>query len=51
MFWNTPAWSVAAEVFCYASFSFLCVRLARRSTEASKLVPVFAAVVLAGVAL
>ncbi len=27
MFWNTPAWSVAAEFFFYATFPFLCARL------------------------
>jgi peptidoglycan/LPS O-acetylase OafA/YrhL len=30
MFWNTPAWSVSAEFFFYASFPFVCGMLARR---------------------
>lgn len=29
MFWNTPAWSVAAEFFFYATFPFLCAGLLR----------------------
>ena len=51
MFWNTPAWSVAAEFFFYASFPFLCSGLARRVRTISGLVRMFAAAVLAGVAL
>jgi hypothetical protein len=29
MFWNTPAWSVAAEFFFYATFPFVCAWLGR----------------------
>ncbi|MDO9433805.1 acyltransferase [Hydrogenophaga sp.] len=29
MFWNTPAWSVAAEFFFYATFPWLCAALCR----------------------
>lgn len=29
MFWNTPAWSVAAEFFFYATFPWLCAALFR----------------------
>jgi len=51
MFWNTPAWSVAAEFFFYAGFPFLCGTLARRVRSGSGLVLTFVAVVLAGAAL
>ncbi len=51
MFWNTPAWSVAAEFFFYASFPFLCGWLARRVRSTSGLALMFAAVVLGGIAL
>lgn len=51
MFWNTPAWSVAAEFFFYASFPFLCAWLARRFRTSSRLALMFVGVVLAGIAL
>lgn len=51
MFWNTPARSVAAEFFFYASFPFLCGGLARRVRTTSGPARMFAAAVLAGVAL
>lgn len=51
MFWNTPAWSVAAEFFFYATFPFVCSALARRFKTTSGLAPLFAAVVAGGVVL
>jgi peptidoglycan/LPS O-acetylase OafA/YrhL len=51
MFWNTPAWSVAAEFFFYASFPFLCAGLSRRFRNGPGLVLTFALVVAGGVAM
>ena len=51
MFWNTPAWSVAAEFFFYASFPFLCGYLTRHVRTARALILMFMAVVLGGVLL
>jgi len=51
MFWNTPAWSVAAEFFFYASFPFVCAAIARRLRTPLRLGAAFAAGVLGGVAL
>jgi peptidoglycan/LPS O-acetylase OafA/YrhL len=48
MFWNTPAWSVAAEFFFYAAFPWLCHLLARRGTSASRLAAALLATVLGG---
>lgn len=35
MFWNTPAWSVAAEFFFYATFPWLCAALCRWGRRAT----------------
>lgn len=51
MFWNTPAWSVAAEFFFYATFPFICAWLTARLRGTASLVTLFAAVLLGGVAL
>lgn len=48
MFWNTPAWSVAAEFFFYAAFPWVCCTLARRCTTAGRLVGALLATVLGG---
>jgi peptidoglycan/LPS O-acetylase OafA/YrhL len=37
MFWNTPAWSVAAEFFFYATFPWVCCTLARRCASPGRL--------------
>jgi len=50
MFWNTPAWSVAAELFFYIVFPFACGALTRRVRSAKALVAVFAAVLAGGLA-
>jgi len=50
MFWNTPAWSVSAEFFFYASFPFLCGWLTRRFRTGRGLALMFVAVVLGGAA-
>jgi peptidoglycan/LPS O-acetylase OafA/YrhL len=51
MFWNTPAWSVAAEFFFYATFPFVCAWLARRLRTIAALAALFAAVLLGGIVL
>lgn len=51
MFWNTPAWSVAAEFFFYATFPFVCAWLSARLRTTASLATLFAAVLLGGVAL
>jgi peptidoglycan/LPS O-acetylase OafA/YrhL len=51
MFWNTPAWSVSAEFFFYATFPFACAWLARRVRSTAGLAALLAAVVVAGIAL
>lgn len=51
MFWNTPAWSVAAEFFFYATFPFVCAWLCTRMRTTARLAMLFAAVLLGGVAL
>jgi peptidoglycan/LPS O-acetylase OafA/YrhL len=51
MYWNTPAWSVAAEFFFYACFPFVCAALARRPAMRGGLVWLFAGSVLGGAAL
>ena len=51
MFWNTPAWSVAAEFFFYASFPLVCFWLAKRRLTAPTLSLMFIVVVLGGAAL
>lgn len=51
MFWNTPAWSVAAEFFFYAGFPFVAALLVRRVQGLVACCACFVAVVLAGVAL
>ncbi len=51
MFWNTPAWSVAAEFFFYATFPFVCAWLSGRMRSTASLAVLFAAVLLGGVAL
>jgi peptidoglycan/LPS O-acetylase OafA/YrhL len=51
MFWNTPAWSVAAEFFFYATFPFVCAWLCTRMRTSARLAMLFVAVLLGGVAL
>jgi len=51
MFWNTPAWSVAAEFFFYATFPFLCAALIRRRLRMPALAALFGLVIVAGVAI
>lgn len=51
MFWNTPAWSVSAELFFYALFPFVTWLLARRVRSGAGLALVFGAVWLGGIAL
>lgn len=51
MYWNTPAWSVAAEFFFHACFPFACAALARRPAVRDGLVWLFAGSVLGGAAL
>lgn len=48
MFWNTPAWSVAAEFFFYAAFPWLCHLLAKKCTSPRRLVAALLATVLGG---
>ena len=50
MFWNTPAWSVAAEFFFYATFPFVCAWLMRHPRGIATLAAWMAATVVAGVA-
>lgn len=51
MYWNTPAWSVAAEFFFYATFPFVCSALSSRVKTTSGLATVFASALLGGIAL
>lgn len=51
MFWNTPAWSVSAEFFFYATFPFVCAWLSSRHRTTASLARLFVAVLLVGVAL
>lgn len=51
MFWNTPAWSVAAEFFFYATFPFVCAWLSARLRTTGSLATLFVAVLVGGVAL
>jgi len=51
MFWNTPAWSVAAEFFFYATFPFVTVLLARHIRKAGWLILAFVAAIVLGTAL
>ena len=51
MFWNTPAWSVAAEFFFYATFPFVTVLLARHIRKAGWLILAFLAAIVLGTAL
>ena len=48
MFWNTPAWSVAAEFFFYASFPWVCCTVARHCRSPGRLVAALMGTVLAG---
>ncbi|KNZ31970.1 MAG: hypothetical protein AD742_14405 [Methylibium sp. NZG] len=48
MFWNTPAWSVAAEFFFYAAFPWLCCALARHGGSAARLAAALIGTVLGG---
>ena len=49
MFWSTPAWSVAAEFFFYATFPFLCATLLRLRLRATGLVALLLATVALGI--
>jgi peptidoglycan/LPS O-acetylase OafA/YrhL len=51
MFWNTPAWSVSAEFFFYATFPFLSAWVAQRLQSRARLFAAFFVVILGGVAL
>jgi peptidoglycan/LPS O-acetylase OafA/YrhL len=51
MFWNTPAWSVSAEFFFYASFPFVCAALCRWQPGRRSLLAAYAVVLAGGVAL
>ena len=51
MFWNTPAWSVAAEFFFYATFPFLTTAIARRLHSPGALAAGFVAAIVLGTAL
>ncbi len=51
MFWNTPAWSVAAEMFFYLIFAFVCAGLVRHVHGTGGRVALFAGLVVGGVAL
>lgn len=48
MFWNTPAWSVAAEFFFYATFPWLCAFLCRRGPRGNGLLWAVPLAVVAG---
>ncbi|MFL6629117.1 MAG: acyltransferase family protein [Vitreoscilla sp.] len=45
MFWNTPAWSVSAEFFFYATFPFACAWLTKRARSTMRLGALLAAIV------
>jgi peptidoglycan/LPS O-acetylase OafA/YrhL len=51
MYWNTPAWSVSAELFFYACFPFVCALLARRIATFGALLLALGATVLVETAL
>lgn len=51
MFWNTPAWSVSAELFFYAIFPFATGLLARRLRSGRARLAGFVLVWLGGIAL
>ncbi len=48
MFWNTPAWSVAAEFFFYASFPWVCCALSRRAQRPAWMLLALLVTVLTG---
>jgi peptidoglycan/LPS O-acetylase OafA/YrhL len=48
MFWNTPAWSVAAEFFFYAVFPWVCAALARQGQRQGRLAVILVATVAGG---
>lgn len=49
MFWNTPAWSVSAEFFFYATFPFVCAWLTKRMRTTTRLGVLLAGVVAVAV--
>ena len=49
MFWNTPAWSVSAEFFFYATFPFACAWLTRRVRSTAALCVLLAGVIAVAV--
>jgi peptidoglycan/LPS O-acetylase OafA/YrhL len=49
MFWNTPAWSVSAEFFFYATFPFACAWLTRRVRSTARLGLLLAGVIATAV--
>ena len=51
MFWNTPAWSVSAELFFYATFPFVCAWLSAHARTPSRVGVLFAGTVATGLAL
>ena len=51
MFWNTPAWSVSAEFFFYATFPFACAWLSTHLHTTARLATLFVAILFGGVAL
>jgi peptidoglycan/LPS O-acetylase OafA/YrhL len=51
MFWNTPAWSVSAEFFFYATFPFVCSALGRWRPGRTGLVGAFLAAIAIGIAM
>ena len=51
MFWNTPAWSVSAEFFFYATFPFVCAGLSRRRHTTARLATLLVTISLGAVAL
>lgn len=48
MFWNTPAWSVSAEFFFYATFPFVTLLLSKRVRSIGALIAAFFAVIVLG---
>ncbi len=51
MFWNTPAWSVSAEFFFYASFPFVCSWLSKNCRSATGAAWAWVGAVVMGVVL